>query len=116
MMTLGPVIALIPWLEKASGWFCRALTIFGRVPFFYYLLHIPLIHITALLINMIRSGAAHQEWYNYAPFTSIPEESRWTLPLLYLVFLIDVLILYFACHWYVAYKSAHPEKRWVKYI
>jgi hypothetical protein len=92
------------------------LTTFGRVPFFYYLLHIPLIHISALLMNFLRVGAIHQELYAYAPFASVPEESRWSLPLLYLVFVIDVMILSFACQWYVRYKFNHPEKRTLKYI
>jgi uncharacterized membrane protein len=43
-MTLGPTIALLPLLERARGAVARWLTIFGRVPLFYYLLHIPLIH------------------------------------------------------------------------
>ena len=116
MMTLGPTIAFIPLAEKASGWLGKTLTIFGRVPFFYYLLHIPLIHITALMVNFFRVGATHQEWYAYAPFTSIPEESRWSLSLLYLVFLIDVVILYGACRWYVRHKFNHPENKWLKFI
>jgi len=92
------------------------LTTFGRVPFFYYLLHIPLIHISALLVNLIQTGSAHQDWYAYAPFASVPEESRWNLPLLYIVFAIDVAILYVACSWYVRYKSGHPENKLLKYI
>jgi len=116
MMTLGPTIAFIPLAEKARGWIGKTLNIFGRVPFFYYLLHIPLIHITALVVNFVRVGAMHQEWYASAPFISIAEESRWSLALLYLVFAIDIIILYAACRWYVKYKFSHPENKWVKYI
>ncbi len=115
-MTLGPAIALIPFAEKVKGWFVRLLIIFGRVPLFYYLLHIPLIHLSALLVDYIREGAINSEWYASAPYTWIPEEHRWTLSLLYLVFIIDVMILYFLCRWYSKYKLAHPEKRWLKYI
>jgi hypothetical protein len=32
LMTLGPLIALIPLAEKVKGWFAGALVIFGRVP------------------------------------------------------------------------------------
>ena len=45
LMTLGPTIALIPLLETASGAVAGWLTVFGRVPFFFYILHIPLIHV-----------------------------------------------------------------------
>ena len=50
LMTLGPRIALIPLLDRARGRVARWLTVFGRVPFFYYVLHIPLIHALALLV------------------------------------------------------------------
>jgi uncharacterized membrane protein len=116
LMTLGPLIALIPFAEKAKGWVANALSLFGKVPFFFYLSHILLIHISALVINFIREGSIHQDWYNTAPFTWIPEESRWGLPLLYLVFIIDLALLYFLCRWYADYKFRHPEKKWLKYI
>jgi uncharacterized membrane protein len=116
LMTLGPLIALVPWAEKTNGWFSRVLKIFGQVPMFYYLLHILLIHLSALAVNMIRLGNAHQEWYNSAPLTQVPEDQRWGLPLLYLVFILDVILLYFACRWYARYKSVHPGTKWLKYI
>ena len=116
LMTLGPLIALVPVVEKATGWFANVLTTFGRVPFFYYLLHIPLIHISALIANLVRAGSTHQESYATAPYTRIPAEQQWNLALLYLVFIIDVVILYFACRAYDRYKFNHPEVKWLKYI
>jgi uncharacterized membrane protein len=116
LMTLGPLIALVPFAEKVRGWFAGVLTTFGRVPLFYYLLHIPLIHITALLVNFIRDGGFHQEWYETAPYTQMPDEYHWGLPLLYLVYIIVEVILYLACRSYAAYKAGHPEKKWLKYL
>lgn len=116
LMTLGPLIALIPFTEKVKGWLANILTVFGRVPFFYYLLHILVIHISALIVNFIRKGNMHQDWYNTAPFTWIAEENRWGLPLLYLVFVIDLVLLYVACRWYAGYKFRHPEKKWLQYV
>ena len=83
---------------------------------FYYLLHILLIHLSAFVVNLILSGSIHQEWYVTAPFVGIAEEQRWGLPLLYLVWVLDVIILYYICRWYAAYKSNHPEKTWLKYL
>lgn len=116
LMTLGPLIALLPWAEKAGGWLARFLKIFGQVPMFFYLLHLLLIHLSAFVVNIVLYGAVHQEWYDSAPFTQMPEEYRWSLPLLYLVFVIDVILLYRACKWYAGYKRAHPEQKWLKYI
>lgn len=116
LMTLGPVIALVPWAQHVKGWLANVLKLFGRVPLFYYLLHILLIHISALIVNLIVSGNAHQEWYTTAPFTEVPEGQRWGLGMLYLVYAVDVVVLYFACRWYAKYKFAHPGKKWLKYI
>jgi len=114
-MTLGPLIALVPYAERVRGWFSDVLSIFGRVPMFYYLLHILLIHISALVVTYFREGRLYPEWYQSAPFTHLPEEFRWGLPLLYLVFIVDVVILYLACKWYAKIKQRYPEG-WLKYI
>lgn len=116
LMTLGPLIALTPFADTAKGWMARALKMMGSVPMFYYLLHILVIHLSALIVNLIRTGSAHQEWYGTAPFTQLPEGEVWSLPLLYLVFVLDVVILYFLCRWYAHYKSAHPEQKWLKFL
>jgi hypothetical protein len=114
-MTLGPTIALVPVAESAKGWLPRALAIFGRVPLFYYLLHIPLIHVTALLVNWLRTGAVHQDWYVRAPFTGVAPTDRWSLSLLYAVFVIDVAILFPLATWYEKVRARHREK-WFSYL
>jgi hypothetical protein len=108
-MTLGPIVALIPYTEKVKGWFSDLLSVFGRVPMFYYLLHIPLIHISSLLVNLIQQGKSLSEFYATAPFTFLPEENRWSLLSLYLVFIVDVALLYFACKWYYKIKQKYPN-------
>lgn len=115
LMTLGPMIALLPFAERVRGWFAGALATVGRVPLFYYILHIPLIHISALIVNVVRTGSAHGEWYAQAPFASVPPAEQWTLPLLYLVFAVDVAILYVACRWYAGVKARNPGG-WLRYI
>jgi uncharacterized membrane protein len=62
-MTLGPTIALIALVERSRGPIARVMETCGRVPLFYYLLHIPLIHLSALLVNSLRTGATHQVSY-----------------------------------------------------
>ncbi len=116
LMTLGPLIALVPFAERVRGWFAGVLTTFGRVPLFYYLLHIPLIHVAALLVNLIREGSTNQNLYGTAPFTEIDEVHRWGLPVLYLVFILVEILLYFVCRRYAKYKLERPEKKWLKYI
>lgn len=114
LMTLGPTIALLPLAERWRGWLAGTFATFGSVPMFYYLLHIPLIHIAALVVTIMREGAAHPEWYATAPFTWMPPEHRWSLPLLYLVFAVVVGFLYLPCRWYSAVKAR--RKGWLRYL
>jgi len=100
LMTLGPVLAALPFLELLKGRVAAVLSTFGRVPLFYYLLHIPLIHVAALAVNFLRDGALHLDWYASAPYADVPEAQMWSLPLLYLVFGVVVAILYVACRWF----------------
>ena len=124
LMTLGPMIALLPAAEKwgsgiltvGKSGLAGIVLIFGRVPLFYYLLHIPLIHVSALAVNYFRDGVSHSQWYTSAPYDWVPEGQRWALGLLYAVWLADIVLLYFVCRWYARYKTAHPEKKWLKYI
>jgi len=115
LMTLGPTIALLPAAERARGWFADVLTTFGRVPMFYYLLHIPVIHATALLVWLARTGSVHPEWFASAPSVSIPNGDRWGLPLLYLVFAVVVFLLHFPCRWFAGLKARRPDS-WLRYI
>jgi hypothetical protein len=115
LMTLGPPIALLPLAEKARGWLARVLEDFGRVPMFYYLLHIPLIHALALIAWTLRDGQAHSEWFVTAPYVSIEAAARWGLPLLYFVFVIAVVTLYLPCRWFAQVKS-RGRQGWLRYI
>ncbi|MGZ5134257.1 MAG: DUF1624 domain-containing protein [Flavitalea sp.] len=116
LMTLGPTIAVIPLVENAKGWLAKVLETFGSVPMFYYLMHILIIHITALIVTIIREGKIFSAWYTNAPYSYVPEEYQWSLGLLYLVFMIDVILLYFLCRWYAQYKFNHHEKKWLKFL
>jgi uncharacterized membrane protein len=115
LMTLGPAIALLPAAERARGWFVDVVATFGRVPMFYYLLHIPTIHLSALLVNLIRTGSTNAGAYVSAPYVGMPPADRWSLWLLYVVFVVDVVLLYFPCRWFAGVK-ARRRGGWVRYV
>jgi uncharacterized membrane protein len=114
LMTLGPTIAAIPLAENARSGFARWLTVFGRVPFFYYVVHIPLIHVLAMIVSRIRMGEISSWLFANHPMAAPPppEGYMWSLPLLYLVWAIAVAILYDACRWYGRFKARRPEWWW----
>ena len=108
LMTLGPLIALMPWLERARGAGAEALEVFGRVPLFYYILHIPLIHLAAIAVSVIRTGTVTPWLFGNHPLEP-PEQPpgyMWSLTLLYLVTAVCVVALYAACRWYLERKKA----------
>lgn len=117
LMTLGPTIALIPFLEKARGPVARFMTVFGKVPFFFYLLHIPLIHVAAMIVSKIRMGTVVPWLFTNLPIAPPrpPAGYQWSLKLLYIVWLIVVVILYFACRWYADLKERR-KSRWMAYL
>src|SRR6185436_5965550 len=49
-MTLGPALIFLAFTEHAVGWFSNIIKVFGRVPMFYYLCHLYLIHIGAMIL------------------------------------------------------------------
>ena len=117
LMTLGPAIALIPWLEKARGAAARGVAVFGRVPFFYYVLHIPLIHAMALVVSMIRLGTVSPWLFANHPMGNPPPPDgyTWSLPLLYAVWAAAIVILYFACRWFAGLKARRGDW-WLAYL
>jgi len=117
LMTLGPTIALIPFAERARGWLANVMATFGRVPMFYYLLHIPTIHAAALVVSYVRTGAATPWLFTNHPMRpgEMPAGYMWGLPLLYLVFAIVVTLLYFPCRWFARAK-AERRATWLRYI
>jgi uncharacterized membrane protein len=116
-MTLGPMIAVIPLLETAHGPPPRVLMVFGRVPFFFYVLHIPLIHAAAIVVSLLREGHVNAWLFANHPMGNPPPPDgyAWGLPLLYLVTLIVVAILYVPCRWMGELKQRRHEA-WLRYL
>jgi uncharacterized membrane protein len=117
LMTLGPTIALLPLAERARGTLTNALAVFGRVPLFYYLLHIPVIHAAALVVSVVREGRVNPWLFENHPMMSPPPPSGyvWSLPLLYLVFAIVIALLFLPCRWYANVRLRHRHA-WMRYL
>lgn len=117
LMTLGPMILLLPLAERARGKIGEIIATFGRVPMFYYLLHIPAIHFAAVIVSLAREGRvdpwlfANHPWMNPPP----PDGYTWSLWFLYVVFIVVVALLYLPCRWYARRKATNPAP-WMRYI
>jgi uncharacterized membrane protein len=117
LMTLGPIITLMPLIEGFAGGIARRISLFGRVPLFYYMLHIPLIHALALVVSKIRLGFVSPWLFTNHPMGNPepPEGYVWSLPLLYLIWGITIVLLYFACRWFAAIKARRNDW-WFQYL
>jgi len=117
LMTLGPILALVPLLESLTGAVARWITVFGRVPFFYYMLHIPLIHALAVVVSKIRLGFVSPWLFANHPMGNPepPEGYVWSLTLLYFIWGITVVLLYFPCRWFAELKRKRSEW-WLQYL
>ena len=107
LMTLGPTLVFLPYAERMRGRIADFLSTFGRVPMFFYLLHIPLIHASALVVSLIREGRLDPWLFGNHPMDPppVPDGYRWSLPLLYLVFAIVIALLYWPCRRYGELKA-----------
>ena len=114
LMTLGPAIALLPWLEHARGRLVEAVRTIGRVPLFFWLLHVPLIHLIALGFSVARYGEVIP-WLVRNPPTPLPEGYGYGLPVVYGVTIAVVLLLYPACVWFAELKRRRRDP-WLGYL
>jgi len=119
LMTMGPALIALALLEKSLNRFGKIIIPFGRVPLFFYILHLFLIHGLAV-VAVIASG---RPWTDMIiPTIANAKESPWlqgygfSLAETYAVWLVVILLLYPLCKWYDRYKTNHKEKWWLSYL
>ena len=122
LMTLGPSLLLLAWLDKkldqkdgrqSISPALSPLLTFGRVPMFFYILHLYLIHSLAVLVAVL----SHQPvtWLLNGSFFGAPDGWGYNLPFVYLMWITVVVILYFPCRWYEGVKQRRKDW-WLSYI
>jgi uncharacterized membrane protein len=121
LMTLGPGLLLLAWLEAmeletarlrlASAPF-RALMTLGRVPLFYFVLQWPVIHLLANVVGELSGQRMH--WFNWDP--TFPDGHGYSLPFVYLMWGVVVAILYVPSRWYAGLKQRRKDLTWLSYL
>jgi uncharacterized membrane protein len=112
-MTLGPGLLLLTAFEHARGRLANAIITFGRVPLFFYVLHIFLIHALAAALAWLVLGGAG--WLFGQPPMNRSANYGLSLPSIYLVWLCVVLVLYPPCRWFASLKQ-HRREWWWSYL
>lgn len=119
LMTLGPAIMLLAVLESARNWLTDRLVVFGRVPLFYYLVHLPLLHGIACILSWATYGRISFLLQDSLLFKGshnpLPPGYGYGLPVVYLVWISVVVALYPACQWFAEVKrnSRNPILRYL---
>jgi uncharacterized membrane protein len=112
LLTLGSGFLLLAAFEFARGRVSEVLCTFGRVPLFFYVLHIVLAHFAAGIVGLTMGfGAA----LFATDFISIPTQWGFGLPVIYLMWLLAVLTLYPACRWFAEVKRRRADW-WLSYL
>lgn len=117
LMTLGPALLFLAFTEHQPSALARKTIVFGRVPLFYYVTHIFVVHLVSM-------GAAVMEGYPlrtmiFNTWVTMSQELTgygYGLPIVYLVWLGIVVLLYPVCRWYERYKMANRQKVWLSYV
>jgi uncharacterized membrane protein len=113
MMTIGPALIFLALCSDHAGKLKSILSVYGNVPFFYYVLHIYLIHILCVGLFFVSGYGA--EDIRAGMFFFKPDQMGFGLPGVYMVFALVLLILYFPCKWFAGYRSRH-NFRILKYM
>jgi uncharacterized membrane protein len=117
LMTLGPAIFALGLVDRECGIFGKFFVVFGRVPLFYYLLHIPLIHGLAVAVDYARYGFS--PYWGEAPWPlprdTLPPGYGFDLPIVYLIWIGVVLFLFPLCWWFAGVKR-RSRAAWLSYL
>jgi uncharacterized membrane protein len=99
------------WLARLRGF----VEVYGRVPFFYYVLHIYMLHALALGLT----AYLHMNWRFWlvpgAVFIGHLNGWGFGLPVVYLIWALVVLSLYFPCLWFSRVKARRRDW-WLSYL
>jgi uncharacterized membrane protein len=121
LMTLGPALLVLAWLDRRTFKLANPVIVFGRVPMFYYILHFYLIHLLAVLAAWLRYGSATVK-FTFNPLPSMggprelfPANFGYGLWVTYAVWILTLVILYPLCRWFMGVKAARRDW-WLSYL
>jgi len=118
LVTLGPAFLFLAFTEKMNGAIVKVVSVYGRVPMFYYLVHIYVIHLIAMIASALTPGQHWSIWILQQPiwFTTSLRGYGFSLPVAYGIWMAVVAGLYPLCKRYDGYKQSNKDKWWLSYL
>lgn len=114
LMTVGPCMFILAFTENISNKFSKIIIVYGKVPFFFYMLHLYFIH-SAIWIFYLFSGNSITNMDFFSRNFNTPNGLGYSLGVVYLVWIGIVLLLYFPCKWWGKLKSENKSP-WLSYF
>jgi uncharacterized membrane protein len=114
LMTLGPVLIALALTEGVRGTVARWLSVYGRVPLFFYVTHIFAAHLAGVALALIQGGELRRIPIITDP-ASLPEWFGVGLPGVYLAWALVVVALYFPCRAFARLKDRRRDW-WLQYL
>ena len=117
LITMGSMLLFLANSEHLKGRIVSIFTTFGRVPFFYYIIHLYIIHVlAAIFANLSGFGWLLLVLPDWILELKTLKGYGFSLAVVYAVWISVIIITYPLCKWYDRYKTAHPDKWWLSYI
>ena len=118
LVTLGGALLLLHALDARTPQILKPALVFGRVPLFYFVLHLPLIHLLAVFACYAMNGAVH--WMFESPTLAVypftpPPVWGLSLPWVYVLWAAVVSSLYPVCAWFASVKQRRRDA-WLSYL
>jgi uncharacterized membrane protein len=117
LVTLGPALVFLALSENLRGRISQYVIALGRVPMFYYITHLYLIHIVAV-VAALATGFEFSDMIFSTWVTDSPNLRGYgfNLGITYLIWISIVLALFPICLWYDRYKTRNKDKWWLSYL
>jgi uncharacterized membrane protein len=116
LLLLGITFLVLFLSEKVNNRFTEILSVYGRVPLFYFIIHLFIIH-TLMFIMLNFQGFGSKDFLFGAFNNGMPKTGGGVeLPAIYLIWFSVVLLMYPVCRWYGTYKSEHKENKLLRYL
>jgi len=117
LMTMGPALIFLSISETIQSRISKIIVTFGKVPFFFYVVHLYLIHALASAY-LVYQG---ETWGAYVLSAREMMSGRLgsfgvSLEAVYIIWILVIVMLYPLCRWYQTYKERHPDKFWLSYV
>jgi uncharacterized membrane protein len=117
LMTMGPALILLAAIEPLENRLAKPVIIFGRVPFFFYIVHLYLIHGLATLFLLYQGRDGSEYVLSSAGIRSGTLSSfGMSLEAVYVMWVLVVILLYPICRGYQKYRQNHPSRWWLSYL